>query len=214
MTLQDSIAQGLQALGYSEQQLERLQQTIHAYLLLIKKWNGVHNLTAIRQPEEMVSQHIMDSLAVVPYIHGPHIVDVGTGAGLPGIPIALARPDWQITLIESNKKKTSFLQQAKIELGLTNVDIVSERIEDFYPKERVDAVISRAFSSLGEFIQLSGHLNVSNEAQCKWVAMKSNCTDQELAQIKLPYCIENIVELIVPRLAAKRQLVVIHQKVC
>ncbi len=215
MSLLQLIEQNLLQLeGTTVQDKDALQQLIYAYILLIEKWNKVHNLTAIRKPEDMLYQHMMDSLAVLPYIQGPNIVDVGTGAGLPGIPIAMARPDWQITLIESNKKKTSFLQQAKIELSLSNIAIFSKRIEDWRPEKGVNTIISRAFSSLGEFVHLSRHLNTGDNGDCTWVAMKSNCTDLELAQITKPYYIENVITINVPGLAAKRQLVVIKQEAC
>jgi len=214
MNLVEKITQNLNELDYDfNEQGKSLQESIHQYLLLLEKWNKIHNLTAIRDPEEMLTQHIMDSLAVLPHINGPQIVDVGTGPGLPGIPIALARSDWQVALVESNTKKTSFLQQAKIELNLKNIEVVSKRIKDYHPDRTINTIISRAFSSLGTFIDSSVHLNRNNDIHCKWVAMKANCSDQELKQVTTPYSIEKIVTITVPGLAAKRQLIVINKEV-
>ena len=128
------------------------------YLALIQKWNRVHNLTAVREPEAMLVRHLLDSLAVLPHVAGPRIADVGSGAGLPGIPLALARPEWRVTLVESNHKKTAFLQQARIELNLKNVEVMTERVENFRPTDGFDIVISRAFSDLADFASLAGHL--------------------------------------------------------
>ncbi|MGZ0019888.1 16S rRNA (guanine(527)-N(7))-methyltransferase RsmG [Nitrosomonas sp. wSCUT-2] len=211
MSLLLQIEQSLQALdvrfGVESRQLA---ESIERYLLLIEKWNRVHNLTAIRDPRDMLIQHVLDSLVVLPHIHGPQIVDVGTGAGLPGIPIALARPDWQVTLVESNQKKTAFLQQAKIELKLHNVQIMAQRIEQVEAKP-VNTIISRAFSELGEFIALTRQWAAAN-SDCRWVAMKAKCSDQERRQVQAPFAIENIVTLHVPGLDAMRQLIIIKHE--
>ncbi|MBX9916915.1 MAG: 16S rRNA (guanine(527)-N(7))-methyltransferase RsmG [Nitrosomonas sp.] len=212
MSLLPQITRSLQALDIDVIAApEQLAKSIEHFLLLIEKWNKIHNLTAIRNPHDMLTQHVADSLAVLPHIQGPHIIDVGTGAGLPGIPVALARPDWRVTLVESNQKKTAFLQQAKIEMGLQNVEIMTQRIEDVRPDGIVNTVISRAFSELGEFIALSQHLAGENAASCRWVAMKANCTEQERQQIRAPFTIERIVTLHVPGLDAARQLIIIKQ---
>ncbi|MXS81837.1 16S rRNA (guanine(527)-N(7))-methyltransferase RsmG [Nitrosomonas oligotropha] len=212
MSLLPQITRSLQALNIDVIAApEQLAKNIEHYLSLIEKWNKVHNLTAIRNPHDMLTQHVADSLAVLPHIQGPHIIDVGTGAGLPGIPVALARPDWQVTLVESNQKKTAFLQQVKIEMGLQNVEIMAQRIEDVRPDGMVNTVISRAFSELGEFIALTRHLAGENAANCRWVAMKANCTEQERQQIRAPFTIEKTVTLHVPGLDAARQLIIIQQ---
>jgi len=214
MSLLKQITQGMQALGYDFTQQERpLDELIQQYLLRIEKWNRIHNLTAIKNPQDMLYQHVMDSLAVLPHISGPQIIDVGSGAGLPGIPIALARPDWQVRLVESNQKKASFLQQVKIELALQNVEVIAKRIEDFRPDNRIDTIITRAFSDLGEFIALTRHLAAENNTSCRWVAMKANCSEDELKQIHAPFGIEKIISLIVPGLNATRQLIIIKQLV-
>jgi 16S rRNA (guanine527-N7)-methyltransferase len=213
MSLLAQIERSLQALnGDAAVQDRQLAGKIEQYLLLIEKWNKIHNLTAIRNPQEMLVQHIADSLAVLPHIKGPRIVDVGTGAGLPGIPIALARPDWQIILVESNRKKTAFLQQVKIELRLQNVEIVAQRIENMMTDDEVNTVISRAFSELGTFVALTRHWASERNSDCRWVAMKANCSEQERQQVQAPFFIERIVTLTVPGLDATRQLIVIEHQ--
>lgn len=210
MSLLPQITQSLRALNTGViAPDELLVKSIERYLLLIEKWNKVHNLTAIRRPQDMLIQHVMDSLAVLPHIHGPNIIDVGTGAGLPGIPIALAKPDWHVTLVESNQKKIAFLQQVKIELGLQNVEIVAQRIESVTVSRRVNTLISRAFSELGEFIALTRQWANTQNTDCRWVAMKGLCSEQERKQIRVPFLIENIVTLNVPELKATRQLIII-----
>ncbi|MBP6367382.1 MAG: 16S rRNA (guanine(527)-N(7))-methyltransferase RsmG [Nitrosomonas sp.] len=212
MSLLAQISQNLQALGYDfPQQTRLLDELIQQYLLRIEKWNKIHNLTAIRNPQDMLYQHVMDSLAVLPHIQGPNIIDVGSGAGLPGIPLALARPDWQVSLVESNQKKASFLQQVKIELALQNVTVIAKRIEDIHAEYTVDTIITRAFSDLGDFIQLTQSLMAENEGGGRWVAMKANCSDAELQQVRAPFSIENIVSLTVPGLNAARQLIIIKK---
>lgn len=213
MSLLQEIEQGLQ-----KQHAELLVQSaalarqIERYLLLIERWNRIHNLTAIRDLHDMLYQHVLDSLAVLPHIQGPQIIDVGSGAGLPGIPLALARPDWNVTLIESNQKKTAFLQQVKIELKLQHVSIVSGRCEDVQPNWGADTIISRAFSELGHFIVLTDNLAMQGAENCQWVAMKAHCTQKELDQITAPFFIERIVNLEVFGLDADRQLIIIKKR--
>ncbi len=210
MNLMPQIMQGLQTLNYPFAAAEKtLAELIERYLLLIEKWNKVHNLTAIRHPPDMLYQHVMDSLSVLPYINGPQIIDVGSGAGLPGIPIALARPDWHVTLIESNQKKAAFLQQVKIELSLKNLEIMAARVEQACIDRQVDTIITRAFSELGQFIALTRQWAVKINANCRWVAMKANCSEEEQNQVQDPFEIEKIVTLSVPGLDAARQLIII-----
>lgn len=211
MSLLQHITQNLQALGYDFPQQETLPGLIERYLLLIVKWNKIYNLTAIRNPQDMLIQHVMDSLTVLPHINGPRIIDVGTGAGLPGIPLALARPDWQVVLVESNQKKAAFLQQVKIELALRNVTVAAKRIEDMGADTRADTIITRAFSGLGEFIALTRQWATEENAHCCWAAMKGDCSKNELKQIHEPFGIEKIVALAVPGLDAARQLILIKK---
>lgn len=209
MNLATQLANGITKLGFSlseETQLQLLQ-----YLALISKWNRVHNLTAVRAPETMLVRHLLDSLAVLPYIAGPHIIDVGSGAGLPGIPLALAHPDWQVVLVESNQKKVAFLQQARIELELKNVEVVAERVENFSSIVGFNTIISRAFSDLADFVKLAGHLCAEGSVDGRLVAMKGVYPDEELAQIPAQFIVEQVVSLAVPGLEAERHLVMIKR---
>lgn len=209
MNLATQLANGIAVLGFplpDETQLQLLQ-----YLELISKWTRVHNLTAVREPETMLTRHLLDSLAVLPYIAGPLIIDVGSGAGLPGIPMALAHPDWQVVLLESNHKKTVFLQQVRIELKLNNVEVVCERVENFCPTDGFNTVISRAFSDLTDFVKLAGHLCAEGNIGGRLVAMKGVYPHEELAQIPPPFMIEKVLSVAVPGLEAERHLVMIKR---
>ena len=194
-------------------QESNIQEHIIQYLLLIEKWNKYYNLTAIKTIEAMLHQHVMDSLTAVAHVHGPQIVDVGSGAGLPGIPIAIARPDWRVLLIESNQKKAAFLQQVKIELNLTNVTIIAQRIENTILDVTTNSIISRAYASLGTFIDTTRHLIAPNDDQCRWIAMKGNCTSLELEEVIEPFYVECKTPLNVPGLSAKRELVIIRRSI-
>ncbi len=209
MNLAAQLAEGASALGVNlpHETSARLLQ----YLALVKKWSQVYNLTAIRQSEAMLSQHLLDSLAVLSYITGPRIVDVGSGAGLPGIPLAMARPDWNLMLIESNHKKAVFLQQARIELGLKNVEIVAKRVEGFQPTEKFDTVISRAFSNLVVFVKLAGHLCKEGKGGGKIVAMKGAYPKENLTQLPVQFAVDKVCSVVVPSLEAKRHLVIIKR---
>lgn len=203
MSLEDKLAAGTTALGLAL--CPETRQRLLQYIALLHKWNGVYNLTAVREPQKMVTQHILDSLAVLPYIEGARLVDVGSGAGLPGIPLALARPQLQVTLLDSNHKKTVFLQQAVIDLQLTNVTVVCARVEEFQPQERFDMVISRAFSDLGEFVRLTRHLCAPGGML---LAMKGLHPYEEIAQLPAEVSVQSVVSLDVPGLGATRHLVV------
>ena len=150
MSLVEQITIGLDDLGLGDHADKA--EPLARYLELIDRWNRVTNLTAIRKPEDMVSQHLLDSLSVSPYVKGARVLDVGSGAGLPGIPLALFQPDKDFILLDSNGKKTRFMTQAAIELGLGNVTVLQQRIEDC--TELFDQVISRAFASLDDFVSL------------------------------------------------------------
>jgi 16S rRNA (guanine527-N7)-methyltransferase len=206
MSLGEDLAAGLDALGVSVD--AAAQDKLLAYLALLEKWNRVYNLTAIREPDRMLSHHVLDSLAVVPHIGGGAIADVGSGAGLPGIPLALARADWAITLIESNHKKSAFLKQAAIELALANVDVREERVENVEPAASYDVVISRAFSDLAEFATLAGRLCARNGVLA---AMKGVYPYEELAAVPGSYRVEKVVPLKVPGLSAERHLVILRR---
>jgi 16S rRNA (guanine527-N7)-methyltransferase len=201
MNLQQKLAQGL-----TEMQQETdaaTQQKLLDYLALLEKWNKVHNLTAVRDPADMVTLHLLDSLSVLPYVRSEHLLDVGSGAGLPGIPLALVRPDLQVTVMDSSHKKASFLRQAKALLGIVNLEVVCGRVEEFRPERKYDVVISRAFSDLAEFMRLTSHLCADNGM---WIAMKGVYPYDELAQLKAVSL--EVIPLRVPGLDAQRHLVV------
>ena len=178
------------------------------YLALLAKWNRVYNLTAIREEAQWVSLHLLDSLVVVPHLPPGRIVDVGSGAGLPGIPIALACPDRQVTLLDSNQKKGAFLTQASTELALANVKVVVERAESYHPDTTYDVVISRAFSSIADFIRIAGHLC---RAGGLLAAMKGARPDAEITQLPGSWTAETIIPLHVPGLGAQRHLVTLRR---
>lgn len=180
------------------------QEKLLAYLALLHKWNKVYNLTAIRDPHQMVSNHLLDSLAVMPHLWSGRWLDVGCGAGLPGVVMAIAQPGWNISMLDSNSKKTSFVQQAAIELELKNVDVYCARVEDWNPPNRFDGIISRAFTELGQFLRITRHLMAENG---RWAAMKG-APEQELAGIEENCRVERIIPLKVPGLNAARSLVI------
>ncbi|MBL79846.1 MAG: 16S rRNA (guanine(527)-N(7))-methyltransferase RsmG [Nitrosomonadaceae bacterium] len=209
MSLKSQLDEGVSALGINlpEGAAERLLQ----YLALMEKWGKVYNLTAICKPEEMLSLHLFDSLVILPYISGPFIADVGSGAGLPGVPLALARPDWRVVLFESNQKKAIFLQQARIELNLKNIEVIAGRVENFSPRQMFDTVVSRAFSGLADYVQQAGHLCKEAYKGGIIVAMKGKNPRGELAQIPEQFVIKKISSVIVPGLGAERHLVFINR---
>ena len=180
------------------------QRKLLDYLALLHKWNKVYNLTAIRDPQQMVSHHLLDSLAVLPYLWAGRWLDVGCGAGLPGVVLAIARPDWQFALLDSNSKKTSFVQQAAIELRLKNVSVHCERVEEWQPEIKFDGIISRAFTELGDFLRITRHLMAEGG---RWAAMKG-VAERELAGVPDGCEVERIIPLQVPGLNAARSLVI------
>jgi 16S rRNA (guanine527-N7)-methyltransferase len=175
-----------------------------AYLRLLAKWNRVYNLTAVREPERMVTHHLLDSLAIVPYVRGPRVLDVGSGAGLPGLPLAIALPGQHFTLLDANLKKSRFLTQAVLELGLQNVAVVSERVECYRPTHGYATVVSRAFAALAEMLRLCGHLSAPGG---RFLAMKGVRPDAELGALPPGYRVVEIAALQVPGVAAPRHVV-------
>jgi 16S rRNA (guanine527-N7)-methyltransferase len=200
VSLQDKLSQGLVELGIDLDAATQLK--LLDYLALLEKWNKVHNLTAVRDPNDMVTLHLLDSLSVLPHIESGRLLDVGSGAGLPGIPLAIVRPDLQVTVMDSNHKKASFMRQAKAALAIANLEVVCGRVEDFHPEHKFDMIISRAFSDIAEFMRLTAHLCVNGGV---WLAMKGVYPYDELAQIKGP--ISEVIPLNVPGLEAQRHLV-------
>jgi len=206
MNLADELARGIKQLGIDLD--AEAQQKLLNYLMLLKKWNKVYNLTAIRETEQMVSHHILDSLAVLPYLWRGKWLDVGCGAGLPGLVLAIARPEWHFTLLDSNSKKTSFVQQAIIELGLYNVVVRCARVEDMPSNEKFDGIISRAFAETSDFVKLTRHLLAETG---RWAAMKG-APEQELQHLPGGVEVERIIQLRVSGLDAARCLVILKAK--
>ena len=178
------------------------------YLALLEKWNRVYNLTAIRDAGKMVSGHLLDCLAVVPHISGGSVLDVGSGAGLPGIPLAVAKPDIHVSLLDSNNKKTAFLKQVVAELRLKNADVVCARVESWHPEEKFDWIISRALAGLAEFAALTGHLLAPSGVLA---AMKGVYPSEEIEQLPPNLRASRVLRLSVPGLESERHLVLIER---
>ncbi len=176
-----------------------------SFVCLIEKWNKAYNLTAIRQRDEVLRLHILDSLAVLPFVAGEKIIDVGTGAGLPGIPLAILMPYVQFTLVDSNAKKTRFVQQAILELKLKNVDVVHCRIENLGRTGEFDAVLSRAFANLNDIMNLTGYLL---QPEGVLIAMKGQVPESELKKIDRTYTVNSIL---IPGVEAERCVVRINK---
>jgi len=203
-SLAQPLAEGLQALDLVLG-VEQHAALLH-YLALLGKWNRTYNLTAIHEPGRMLTHHLLDSLAVLPYVGSGPLLDVGSGAGLPGIPFAIARPDLEVTLIDASQKKCGFMQQAAIELGLKRVQVVHGRVEDLHPEHRFQQIVSRAFSELREFVRLTGHLLADGG---EWLAMKGVFPESEITQ--LHDCkLKRDIPLHVPGLNAERHLIVME----
>ena len=205
MSVEQQLKAGIAALGLALP--DGAAAKLLAYLALLDKWNRVYNLTAVRDAERMVSHHLLDSLAAVPHFRGKSVLDVGSGGGLPGIPLAIARPDLQVTLIDSIAKKTAFLLQAKAELGLANLDVVTSRVEDYQPATGFDAITSRAFSDLREFVTLTRHLLNPGG---RWLAMKGLYPHEEVAVLPAGVKVSADHALGVPGLDATRHLIVLE----
>ena len=183
------------------------QARLLQYLGLLEKWNRVYNLTAIREQEQMVSNHLLDSLVLTSHIMGTRILDVGSGAGLPGIPLALARPQCEVTLLDSNHKKTAFLRQVAAELALVNITVVSDRVESWQPPQKFDCIVSRAFAELAEFVNLAKHLLAPGGY---FAAMKGLHPYEEIEKLPPGWRAREVLKLTVPGLNAIRHLVLIE----
>lgn len=194
--------------GLAELKLDLTQEQIarlESYLALLAKWNQTYNLTAVREEERMVSYHLLDSLTLVPQLNGgTRLLDVGSGGGMPGIPAAIARPDLQVVLLDSNHKKTTFLRQAVIELKLDNVEVVTNRVEAYQPDQKFDRITSRAFAELAEFVKLTRHLLAPGG---QYVAMKGVYPYEEIALLPEGFAVAEVLPLTVPGLDAERHLV-------
>jgi 16S rRNA (guanine527-N7)-methyltransferase len=196
----DLLVEGLHrmSLNLSDQMIDQLM----AYLNLIEKWNRVYNLTAIRERDEMIKLHFLDSLSILNHLEMEHVLDVGSGAGFPGIVLAITKPELKVTVMDSVNKKTTFMQQVKSELSLTNLNVVNARVEEYQPTILFDSVITRAFSSVQNMLSMTQHILQKDGA---WLAMKSKDVKEELKALD-----ENqytLIPLEVPFINAERYLV-------
>lgn len=201
--LDSQLAEGVVALGLESVVTIDMQAKCLAYMALLQKWNKVYNLTAIRDPQEMLALHILDSLSVLPYVQSGNLLDVGSGGGLPGLIIAITRPDVQVTTIDTVQKKVIFMRQVKAELGLDNVQVVHSRVEAYQPPSPFSQLISRAFSDIALLRRLTMHLMVPNG---RWLAMKGVIPSEELQLASI--IPSEIIRLQVPKLQAERHLIV------
>lgn len=199
---QDQLKLGLERLHLScnEKQINQLLN----YLDLLERWNKAYNLTAIRDPFDMINLHLLDSLAISVELQGDRFIDVGTGPGLPGIPLAIMNQNKNFTLLDSNGKKTRFLFQTKLELGLDNILEVNQRVQDFHPKQTYDCVLSRAFSSLGDMVENCHHLLNQNGY---FLAMKGKLPQTELRELPKNYKVEKLHSINVPGVEGQRHLI-------
>ena len=204
-----SLAAGVRALGLDIDHAGH--STLLAYLALIEKWNRTHNLTAILDPRRMVTHHLLDCLAVLPHLPrktGLRLADVGSGGGFPGIPLAICRTAWHVTLIEASQKRAAFLRQAAVELPLRNVEVVSARVESYYPSSPFDVAISRAYSDLATFVQQALHLV---DPSGRLAAMKGSCPRDEIKALPPEVRIVDVLPLRVPGVDAQRHLILIER---
>ena len=203
------LIQGAQQLNIalSESQQEQLLQ----YLGLLIKWNKAYNLTAVRNPDEMVSRHLLDSLSVVDCVqkYGDHWLDVGSGGGMPGVPLAILFPERQFTLLDSNGKKTRFLTQVKLELKLDNLQVIHSRVEAYTPEQAFTGIISRAFSSLEDFSNWTRHLG---DVKTHWLAMKGVHPDDELQALPEDFHLQSCQILRVPGCKGPRHLLILQRQ--
>ncbi|MFU2078009.1 16S rRNA (guanine(527)-N(7))-methyltransferase RsmG [Avibacterium endocarditidis] len=192
------------ALSVSDQQKDQLVKLV----ALLDKWNKAYNLTSVRDPQEMLVKHIMDSLVVSSYLQGERFIDVGTGPGLPGLPLAIINPDKTFVLLDSLGKRISFIRNALRELGITNVIPVLSRVEDYQPEELFDGVLSRAFASLKDMTDWCQHLVDENGI---FYALKGQYHQEEVEQLSADFVIKNVINLTVPELIGERNLVLLNK---
>ncbi|AGI26932.1 16S rRNA (guanine(527)-N(7))-methyltransferase RsmG [Pseudomonas sp. MT3] len=205
----DELARGIQTLGLDID--AAAQQRLLDYLALLAKWNKAYNLTAVRDVDEMVSRHLLDSLSIVPQFEaagGERWLDVGSGGGMPGIPLAILFPGKSLTLLDSNGKKTRFLTQVKLELKLDNLQVIHSRVEAFQPEQPFNGIVSRAFSSLEDFTNWTRHLG---DTQTNWLAMKGVHPSDELAALPEDFRVEAEHALAVPGCQGQRHLLILRR---
>nr|WP_249318997.1 16S rRNA (guanine(527)-N(7))-methyltransferase RsmG [Pseudoalteromonas sp. BDTF-M6] len=192
------------SISLSEQQIQQLL----AYVALLDKWNKAYNLTSVRDPKDMLVKHIMDSLVVAEHLKGQHYIDVGTGPGLPGMVLAIALPDTEFVLLDSLGKRVTFLKQVKHELGLKNVTPVQSRVEEYQPSVKLDGVLSRAFASIDDMLHWCAHLI---DQDGRFIALKGQYPEQELAHLPDGFSFEQNIELRVPELEGERHLIILRK---
>ncbi len=199
--------QGARQLGLNltDSQVDQLL----AYMALLNKWNKAYNLTAVRDPDEMVSRHLLDSLSILPFVEPGNWLDVGSGGGMPGLILTIMQPESRFTLLDSNGKKTRFLTQAKIELKLDNLTVVNTRVEAFGPEQLFDGIVSRAFSALSDFVQLTRHLA---KPTTRWLAMKGQYPADELAALPVDFKLLASHTLQVPGCQGSRHLLILQRQ--
>ena len=190
----------IQLTDLQKDQLIQLVQLLH-------KWNKAYNLTSVRDPQEMLVKHILDSLVVSPYLQGDRFIDVGTGPGLPGLPLAIINPSKQFVLLDSLGKRISFIRNAIRELGLTNVIPVLSRVEEYQPEDKFDGVLSRAFASLKDMTDWCHHLLKENGY---FYALKGIYQEDEINELNKKYTVQEVIELHVPELIGERHLIVLR----
>jgi len=184
------------------------QQQLLAFLALLNKWNKAYNLTAVRDEQVMVSRQLLDSLSIMPWVTTEHLLDVGAGGGLPGIPLAIVFPDKRFTLLDSNGKKTRFLNQCVLELGLDNVDVIHGRAEDCQPEQPFDQISSRAFTALENLVTWCEPLLAENG---EFLAMKGQYPDDEVSALPAGWQVESSQALTVPGADGERHLLVVRR---
>ncbi|CAK9892056.1 MULTISPECIES: 16S rRNA (guanine(527)-N(7))-methyltransferase RsmG [Pseudomonas] len=202
----EELSTGARQLGVELSEAQHAQ--LLAYLALLIKWNKAYNLTAVRNPDEMVSRHLLDSLSVMPFIHSERWLDVGSGGGMPGIPLAILHPDKQVTVLDSNGKKTRFLTQVKLELKLDNLTVIHKRVEEFQPELPFTGIVSRAFSSMENFTNWTRHLG---DAQTQWLAMKGLHPADELVALPADFRVDSEQALTVPGCQGQRHLLILRR---
>ena len=200
------LAQGLAAMGLAVP--AAAQEKLLAYAALLEKWNKTYSLTALRGADKAVSHHLLDSLSILPFVPTGNLLDVGSGGGTPGIPLAIARPELTVTLLDSNTKKAAFLRQAAIELGLNNIAVHSGRVEQYHPDTGFAAITSRAFAELADFVSLSKHLLAPGG---RWLAMKGVRPEEEMAHLPDDVGVDAAYPLTVPGIDGERHLVVLRR---
>lgn len=188
---------------------DQQKQQLIGYVSLLDKWNKAYNLTSVRDPQQMLVRHILDSIVVAPHLKGSRFIDVGTGPGLPGIPLAIVMPEAHFTLLDSLGKRVRFLRQVQHELGLENITPVQSRVEEFPSEPPFDGVISRAFASLEDMVNWCHHLPAP---EGRFFALKGVRPDDEIASLPAGYKLDTVVELKVPQLDGERHLVIIGRE--